>query len=79
MAALRDRLIQIRDEAEKFRESYRRNGLPGHGPIKMRYRREILSEVLRLQDQLGEQLIRAEEVELIQQIWVSDGLAEHMS
>ena len=74
MAALRDKLIRMRDEPDEYRDSVRRNGQPGHGPLRMQYRREVLDEVLRLQGELGEQLISPEEIDLIKQLWLSDSL-----
>lgn len=74
MAELRDKLIQMRDEADKYRDPVRRNGQPGHGPLRMQYRREILDDVLRLQKELEKQLISPEEIDLIKQVWLSDNL-----
>lgn len=74
MANMRDWLIELRDNPQEYREPVRRNGRVGNGPLKMDVRREVLSRLLRLQDDLGEELISDEEVSLIKQVWVSDEL-----
>lgn len=76
MAHLRAKLIRMRDEADTYRETTRRNGQPGHGPLRMEYRKEVLDDVMRLQTELGEQLISLEEVDLIKQVWLSDSLTD---
>lgn len=74
MAHMRDWLIELRDDPEQYREPVRRNGRVGNGPLKMRVRSDVLERLLGLQAALGEELISPEEVSLIKQVWVSDGL-----
>ncbi|HTW16173.1 MAG TPA: DNA phosphorothioation system sulfurtransferase DndC [Nocardioides sp.] len=76
MAEMRDWLIELRDNPEDYREPVRRNGRPGNGPLKLSVRRDVLERLLSLQDLLGEELISEEEVALIKQVWVSDGLID---
>lgn len=76
MAAMRDWLIELRDNPGDYREPVRRNGRPGNGPLKMSVRRDVLERLLGLQADLGEELISEDEVALIKQVWVSDGLID---
>ncbi len=75
MAAMRDWLIKLRDDEEgEYRESIRRNGLEGNGPLRLKIREQVLERLLALQEELGEPLISPEEVALIKQVWISDSL-----
>ena len=77
LAEFREWLIVLRDDPATYREPLRRNGQPGNGPLKMEVRAEVLRRLLALQDQVGWELISDAEVNLIQQIWVSDRLVPH--
>jgi DNA sulfur modification protein DndC len=75
MAAMRDWLIELRDDPEGiYRERVRRNGVAGNGPLRMEIREQVLERLLKLQEVLGEPLISPEEVALIKQVWISDSL-----
>ena len=75
MAAMRDWLIELRDDPESiYRERVRRNGVAGNGPLRMEIREQVLDRLLKLQEVLGEPLISPEEVALIKQVWISDSL-----
>lgn len=76
MADFRNWLIVLRDNPTQYREQVRRNGQPGNGPLKMPVRRQVLERLLALQEQLGEELISEEEIVLIRQIWVSEGMID---
>lgn len=77
MAEMRDWLILLRDDPEGiFREQVRRNGMPGNGPLRVEVREQVLERLLKLQDELGEELISPEEVALIKQVWISDSLID---
>lgn len=77
LAEFRDWLIVLRDHPMKYREPLRRNGEPGNGPLRMEVRAEVLRRLLALQEQVGWELISDAEVNLIQQIWVSDRLVPY--
>lgn len=76
MAAMRDWLIELRDDTDRYREPTRRNGLPGNGPLRLDVRELVLERLLTLQADLGEELISSVEVTLIKQIWVSESLID---
>lgn len=75
----RDWLKSIRNQPEK-RQAVRRNGrltfdttgkhIPG--PFTIQARKEILTKLLEVQDQFGDQLISQEELNLIHQIWATE-------
>jgi DNA sulfur modification protein DndC len=75
MAAMRDWLIELRDDVAQYREPVRRNGAPGNGPLKMAVREQVLERLLGLQDELGEELISPMEIAIIKQVWISDSLS----
>lgn len=75
---LRNWLIEIRDNHE-HRETTRRNGQPGVGPLKMSVRRQVLDRLLEIQDRLGQELISGEEVAAIRQAWLTETLDESAS
>lgn len=77
LADFRNWLIVLRDNPAKYREPVRRNGEPGNGPLRMEVRAEVLRRLLALQAEVGWELISEAEVDLIQQIWVSDRLVPH--
>ena len=75
LAAFRDWLIEIREAPPGvYRETIRRNGQPGNGPLRIEVREKILHRLVALQEKTGLQLISAEEVAFIKQVWVSDSL-----
>lgn len=79
LVAFRDWLVDIRNDPNR-RSAIRRNGrltfdvsgkhIPG--PFTIQARKEILSELLRVQEQFGGRLITDEEVDLIHRIWASE-------
>jgi DNA sulfur modification protein DndC len=68
---LREWLIELRDDHDN-RQTVRRNGQPGIGPVKMELRKQLLERVLQIQDDLGEGLISPDEVSLIKQAWLAE-------
>jgi excinuclease UvrABC helicase subunit UvrB len=58
-----------RDPANEKRDMKRMNGNDGPGPLHIKARRELLSQLLRLQEDVGVTLISPEELLLIQQMW----------
>ncbi len=75
LLAYREKLATYRNDETK-REQFRRTGEPGLGPLKMDVRRELLDELLELQDHLDEQLVSDLEVAEIRKIWVADRTSE---
>jgi DNA sulfur modification protein DndC len=67
----RNWLMLIRDNPA-YRCKRRRNGVAGLGPFNLDARREILAHLLEAQAASGLPLIRAEELELIEQLWTLD-------
>jgi DNA sulfur modification protein DndC len=65
----RERLIFYRDPANGKRDSRRMNGNDGPGPMLISARRELLADLLALQEDTGLPLISPEELLLIQQMW----------
>ena len=77
MANMRDWLIELREDVDgMYRESVRRNGAVGNGPLRLDVREQVLERLLGLQSDLGEELITPEEIALIKQVWISDSLIE---
>jgi len=58
-----------RDPANGKRDTRRMNGNQGPGPLLISARRELLSKLLALQEEVQLQLISPEELLLIQQMW----------
>lgn len=71
----RDHLIHLRND-ENSREQFRRTGQPGLGPLKMEVRRQLLDDLLALQNRLGEELITPAEVAEVRKIWVADSKSD---
>ncbi|MEI6762237.1 MAG: DNA phosphorothioation system sulfurtransferase DndC [Betaproteobacteria bacterium] len=75
----RDKLLEYRKD-QTMRSAIRRNGrltfdITGRhipGPFTIQARREILSELLRVQKEFGEQLISEQEIDQIHKIWASE-------
>lgn len=65
----RETLLYYRDPANGKRDMKRMNGNDGPGPLHIKARRELLSQLLRLQEDVGVTLISPEELLLIQQMW----------
>ncbi len=65
----RETLLFHRDPANGKRDSRRMNGNDGPGPLLIPARRELLKQLLALQEDVGLQLISPEELLLIQQMW----------
>ena len=60
-----------RDPANDKRDMKRKNGDDGPGPLKIEARRELLSRLLKLQEETGLKLISDDELFIIQQLWKS--------
>lgn len=69
LIAFRETLIQYRDPANGKRDTKRMNGDDGPGPLTMEARRELLTQLLELQQQTGLNVISEDELFLIQQHW----------
>jgi DNA sulfur modification protein DndC len=69
LIAFRETLIEYRDPANGKRDDRRMNGNDGPGPLTIAARRELLSRLLKLQEETGLKLITEEELFLIQQFW----------
>jgi len=65
----RETLLFYRDPANSKRDARRMNGNTGPGPLLISARRELLAKLLALQEETHLQLIRPEELLLIQQMW----------
>lgn len=70
---MRNWLKEIRDDLSK-REPRGRNGGDHAGPFTLETRKEILERLLQVQKETGYTLIRKQELDLIQQYWVEDGM-----
>jgi DNA sulfur modification protein DndC len=65
----RETLLEIRNPDKGWRDSRRMNGNEGPGPLLIKGRRELLKQLLRLQEETSLTLITPEELLLIQQMW----------
>jgi DNA sulfur modification protein DndC len=65
----REKLLFFRDPANGKRDTRRMNGNQGPGPLLITARRELLANLLALQEEVQLQLISPEELLLIQQMW----------
>lgn len=65
----RKTLLFYRDPANGKRDTRRMNGNQGPGPLLISARRELLTKLLNLQEDVGLKLISPEELLLIQQMW----------
>ncbi len=65
----RETLVFYRDPVNEKREEKRMNGNDGPGPLHITARRELLSRLLKLQEETGLKLITEEELFLIQKFW----------
>lgn len=67
----RDTLVQFRDPEQGYRDSVRKNGAIGPGPLKLEARKELLAKLLELQTQTKLKIITDEELHTIQAHWNS--------
>ncbi len=67
----RELLLEVQNPENGWRDDRRKNGDKGPGPITMRGRRHLLTELLKLEQNMGLSLIDSEELRLIQQFWKS--------
>jgi DNA sulfur modification protein DndC len=65
----RETLLNYRDPANGKRDMKRMNGNDGPGPLTISARRELLTQLIKLQEQTGLDLISEDELFLIQQSW----------
>ena len=65
----RETLLEFRNPEKGWRDSRRMNGNEGPGPLLIKGRRELLKQLLKLQEEIGLKLITPEELLLIQQLW----------
>jgi len=65
----REKLLFFRDPANGKRDTRRMNGNQGPGPLLISARRELLANLLALQEEVQLQLISPEELLLSQQMW----------
>jgi DNA sulfur modification protein DndC len=65
----RETFLEFRNPDKGWRDSRRMNGNEGPGPLLITGRRELLKQLLKLQEEIGLTLITSEELLLIQQMW----------
>jgi len=65
----RETLLEFRNPDNGWRDSRRMNGNESPGPLLIKGRRELLKQLLKLQEETGLMLITPEELLLIQQMW----------
>ena len=65
----RETLLEFRNPEKGWRDSRRMNGNEGPGPLLIKGRRELLKQLLKLQEETGLSLVTPEELLLIQQMW----------
>lgn len=65
----RETLLFYRDPANGKRDKKRMNGAEGDSPLKITARRELLTKLLKLQEETGLQVISEDELFLIQKFW----------
>ncbi len=71
LIAFRETLLEFQDPENGKRDMRRKNGAEGPGPLHIEARRELLTKLLKLQENTGLNLISEEELLLIQQLWKS--------
>ena len=71
LIAFRETLQFYQDPANGKRDMRRKNGSDGPGPLHIEARRELLTQLLKLQEEVGFKLISDDELFLIQQLWKS--------
>ncbi len=67
----RDTLIDFQNPENGYRDMKRMNGADGPGPLKLEARKELLTRLLKLQEETGLSLISEEDLLLIQRFWQS--------
>jgi DNA sulfur modification protein DndC len=67
----RETLLEYQDPANGKRDMHRKNGAEGPGPLHIEARRELLTQLLKLQEEVGVKLISDDELFLIQDLWKS--------
>jgi len=67
----RETLLEYQDPANGKRDMKRKNGSDGPGPLHIEARRELLTRLLKLQEETALKLISDDELFLIQQLWKS--------
>ena len=65
----RETLLEFRDPANGWRDHRRMNGNEGPGPLTIAARRELLTRLIKLQEETGLRVISDDELLLIQKIW----------
>lgn len=71
LIAFRETLQFYQDPDNGKRDMRRKNGAEGPGPLHIEARRELLTKLLKLQEETGLNLISEEELLLIQKLWKS--------
>jgi len=71
LIAFRETLLEFQNPANGKRDMKRKNGSDGPGPLTIEARRELLTKLLRLQEEVRFKLISDDELFLIQQLWKS--------
>jgi DNA sulfur modification protein DndC len=71
LIAFRETLLEFQDPANGRRDLKRKNGSDGPGPLTIEARRDLLTRLLKLQEETGLTLISDDELFLIQQLWKS--------
>ncbi len=71
LIAFRETLLFYPDPKNGKRDMIRKNGSAGPGPLTIEARRELLRDLLKLQEEVGVKLITDDELFLIQQLWKS--------
>jgi DNA sulfur modification protein DndC len=67
----RETLLHYQNPANGKRDMKRKNGSDGPGPLTIEARRELLTKLLKLQEEVGLTLVSDDELFLIQQLWKS--------
>jgi DNA sulfur modification protein DndC len=67
----RDTLIEYRNPENGYRDMVRKNGQEGAGPLTMAARKNLLTQLLELQEETGLSVISEEELHWIQKFWKS--------
>jgi len=65
----RETLLEFRNPDKGWRDNRRMNGNEGPGPLLIKGRRELLKQLVHLQEEAGLTVITPEELLLIQQMW----------
>ncbi|MEY2495017.1 MAG: sulfur modification protein DndC [Verrucomicrobiota bacterium] len=65
----RETLLEFREPSNGWRDQRRMNGNEGPGPLTIEARRELLSRLIKLQEETGLRVISDDELLLIQKMW----------